>query len=64
MVKGQCLKSCHDAEEGLPLKEDHGARWVDPAGMWGLASKMEEISRKPAYLKTECSPACVVVSSI
>lgn len=29
----------------------HRARWVGPARIWGLASKMEEISRRPCLLK-------------
>lgn len=45
-------------------KEVHRARRVGSARIWGLASKMEEISRRPVYLKTECPPACIVVSAI
>lgn len=64
MVKSQCQKGCHNAEERLPAKGERGARWVDSAGMWSLASKMEGISRRPVYLKMQCSPAGTGVSSV
>lgn len=49
--------------EGLPAKGEHRARWVDSAGMWSLAPKMEGLSRRTFYLKTQRAPACTGVSS-